>query len=81
MLWYTVLLIALSVLPVTFGVFGLPYLISALVLGGILLRGVWQIRGLAARGESWIPVAWKVYKYSLLYLALLFVAMAVDRHV
>jgi len=81
MLWYTVLLIGLTVLPVTFGVFGLTYLISALVLGGILLRGVWRIRALDAQGESWIPVAWRVYKYSLLYLALLFVAMAVDRHV
>jgi protoheme IX farnesyltransferase len=81
MLWYTVLLIALSVLPVTFGVFGNVYLASALVLGGILLRGVWQIRVLDAHSESWTAVAWKVYKFSLLYLALLFVAMAVDRHV
>jgi protoheme IX farnesyltransferase len=81
MLWYTVLLIGLTVLPVTFGVFGGVYLASALVLGAILLRGVWRIRTLDVRGESWIPVAWRVYKYSLLYLALLFVAMAVDRHV
>ena len=26
------------------------------------------------------PTAWKLYRYSLLYLALLFVAMAVDRN-
>lgn len=81
MLWYTLLLIGLSALPVTFGVFGMFYFVSAIVLGGILLEGVWRIRRLAARGESWIPVAWKVYKYSLLYLALLFVAMAIDRHI
>lgn len=80
MLWYTVLLIALTVLPVTFGVFGWLYLTAALVLGGVLLRGIWQIRTLDRRGDAWIPVAWKVYKYSLLYLALLFVAMAIDRH-
>jgi len=81
MLWYTVLLIALTVLPVTFGVFGLFYLVSALILGGILLQGVWRIRAMAARDELWTAAAWKVYKFSLLYLALLFVAMAVDRHV
>ncbi len=81
MLWYTVLLIGLTVLPVTFGVFGLFYLAAALLLGGILLRGVWRIRALDTRAESWTPVAWRVYKYSLLYLALLFVAMAIDRHI
>src|SRR6266513_5533774 len=36
MLWYTMILIALSLLPATFGAFGIIYFISALVLGGIL---------------------------------------------
>jgi len=27
------------------------------------------------------PLAWKMYKYSLLYLALLFLAMGVDKQV
>ena len=31
------------------------------------------------RAEQWTAPAWWVYKYSLLYLALLFVAMVVDR--
>jgi protoheme IX farnesyltransferase len=30
---------------------------------------------------QWTGPAWWVYKYSLLYLALLFVAMAVDRRI
>jgi protoheme IX farnesyltransferase len=30
---------------------------------------------------EWTKPAWWVYKYSLLYLALLFVAMVVDRKV
>ncbi len=81
MLWYTVVLIALTVLPVCFGAFGMVYLASALVLGGLLLWGVLQVRALARRGEPWGPRAWWTYKYSLLYLALLFVAMAVDRAV
>ena len=79
MLWYTIVLLALTVLPVAFGAFGWLYLASAVVLGGLLLRGVLQIRTLDRRGESWTASAWWTYKYSLLYLALLFVAMVVDR--
>ena len=79
MLWYTIVLLALTVLPVAFGAFGWLYLASAAVLGGLLLRGVLQIRALDRRGESWTASAWWTYKYSLLYLALLFVAMVVDR--
>jgi protoheme IX farnesyltransferase len=77
MWWYTVLLVALTILPATFGAFGLIYLISALVLGGLLLWGVWRVR-VAAPDERAKP-SWWVYGYSLLYLALLFVAMAADR--
>jgi protoheme IX farnesyltransferase len=49
--------------------------VSALALGGALLRGVIRMR----RSKPWTGAAWWVYKYSLLYLALLFVAMVVDR--
>jgi protoheme IX farnesyltransferase len=77
MLWYTVILIAITILPVTFGAFGVLYLASALVLGGLLLGGV--IRMMRAR--DWTARAWWVYKYSLLYLALLFVAMVADRKI
>jgi heme O synthase-like polyprenyltransferase len=31
------------------------------------------------RAQEWIPVAWRLYRFSLLYLALLFVAMVIDR--
>ena len=77
MLWYNVILIGCTLLPFTFGAFGMIYLVSALVLGGILLAGV--IRILNTR--EWTAPAWQVYKFSLLYLALLFVAMVVDRKV
>ncbi|MGH9657681.1 MAG: heme o synthase [Bryobacteraceae bacterium] len=77
MLWYTVLLIALTVMPVAYGAFGLVYLTSALALGGALLWGVIRIR----REKPWTGAAWWTYKYSLLYLALLFVAMVVDRKI
>ncbi len=75
MVWYTLILIPITVLPVTFGAFGWIYLASALLLGLVLLGGVLKMR--AAR--DWTAPAWWVYKYSLLYLALLFVAMAADR--
>ncbi len=78
MLWYTFLLVALTVLPVCFGVFGLVYLVSALVLGALFIGGVWKVRMM--RDGGWEKPAWWVFSYSLLYLALLFVAMAVDRH-
>jgi protoheme IX farnesyltransferase len=77
MVWYNVILIALTLLPAAFGAFGIIYLVSALVLGGILLAGV--IRVLIAK--EWTKPAWQVYKFSLLYLALLFVAMVIDRKV
>jgi protoheme IX farnesyltransferase len=81
MIWYTVILLALTALPVLFGAFGMVYLISAALLGGLLFWGVLRVRLVARRGEPWSGPAWWVYKYSLLYLALLFVMMAVDRAV
>src|SRR2546423_9646353 len=77
MVWYNVILIALSLLPATFGAFGIIYFISALLLGGILLVGVVRV----ATTKEWTKPAWQVYKFSLLYLALLFVAMVIDRKV
>ncbi len=77
MLWYTLVLGAVTVLPVAFGALGLVYLVSALVLWAILLAGVLAVR----RAADFQKPAWSVYKYSLLYLALLFVAMVIDRRV
>jgi heme o synthase len=77
MLWYTLILIPVTILPVTFGVFGPIYLVSALVLDALLLGGVIAVR----RAPQFAGPAWKVYKFSLLYLALLFLAMAIDRQV
>jgi len=74
MWWYTILLVGLTVIPVAFGAFGLVYLVSALVLGGLLLRGVWRVR----HASDYVKPSWWVYGYSLLYLALLFVAMVID---
>jgi protoheme IX farnesyltransferase len=77
MLWYTLILLAVTILPVTFGAFGLVYLFSALALGGVLLFGIVRMM----RATEWTGAAWWVYKYSLLYLALVFVAMVVDKKI
>ena len=77
MMWYNVILIALTLLPAAFGAFGIIYLVSAAVLGAILLVGVIRV----STSAEWTKPAWWVYKFSLLYLALLFVAMVVDRKV
>ena len=77
MIWYNVILVALTLLPVSFGAFGTIYLAAAVVLGGILLAGVVRVSLLA----DWTKAAWQVYRFSLLYLALLFVAMVIDRKV
>jgi heme o synthase len=75
MLWYTLILLPLTILPVSFGALGVVYLGSAVVLGALFLRGVVRVM----RAVEWIPEAWRLYRFSLLYLALLFVAMVIDR--
>jgi protoheme IX farnesyltransferase len=77
MLWYTIILIALTLIPVAFHAFGVIYLAAAIGLGAVLLVGVLRVR----RTPHVVAPAWAVYKFSLLYLALLFVAMVVDRRV
>ena len=75
MLWYTVILIALTVLPWAMSALGGVYLASALGLGAIFMADVIRV----LRAASFVQPAWRLYKYSLLYLALLFAAMVVDR--
>jgi protoheme IX farnesyltransferase len=75
MLWYTLILIPLTLLPVAFGALGMPYFVMAAALGGWLLVGVIRVM----RADDFVKPAWSVYKFSLLYLALLFAAMVVDR--
>ena len=70
---YTLVLLVASVLPFALGSFGVIYLGGALVLGGAFL---WLAASLARtttrRGAALL------FHYSLLYLALLFVAVAID---
>jgi protoheme IX farnesyltransferase len=75
MLWYTLILIPLTLLPYSFGVLGGVYLASAVALGVVFLVEVVQVM----RTTTFNKPAWRLYKFSLLYLALLFAAMVVDR--
>ena len=75
MVWYTIVLVALTMLPVAFRALGVVYAISAGVLDVLLLAGVVRVRV----AKDWMAPAWRVYKFSLLYLALIFAAMVLDR--
>ncbi|HEY6963350.1 MAG TPA: heme o synthase [Gaiellaceae bacterium] len=70
---YTLLMIAVTLVPVAFGTFGVVYGVSALLLGGVFLWLALELRRTMER-----VVAVKLFHFSLLYLALLFVAMAID---
>ena len=75
MLGYTVMLVPLTLLPWMSGRLGTLYAIVAFLLGARLL---WYCVRLL-RETTVTPTAWGMYKYSLLYLFLLFGAMGVDR--
>jgi protoheme IX farnesyltransferase len=75
MLVYALLLMPITLLPAAFGAFGMLYVAAAVLLGARLL---WYCVKLL-RETQMQGTEWKMYRYSLLYLALLFLAMAVDR--
>ena len=70
---YTVVLIVVTLAPVAFGVFGLVYGVAAALLGAIFAWYALELRRTLER-----RAAVRLFHYSLLYLALLFVAMAID---
>ena len=77
MMLYTLMLIPLTLMPALLGVTGIFYGLVALLLGARFLQLCWII----LRQDGVTPITMKLYKFSLSYLALLFVAMAVDRWV
>ncbi|MBZ9712431.1 heme o synthase [Deinococcus multiflagellatus] len=77
---YAIYTVVLSVMPVFFQEVGALYFLSALGLGGWLLVLSWRLyRHVMAGHKVERKVAVPLYLYSMLYLALLFVAGAVDR--
>jgi protoheme IX farnesyltransferase len=74
MVLYSIVLFIVSVLPVFLHLLGPVYLVAALALNGVFLWQAVDIRRAPTNGNIW-----RLYKYSLLYLALLFFAMGVDK--
>jgi protoheme IX farnesyltransferase len=72
-LFYSVLLLATTLIPVATGAFGAIYGVSAVLLGSLFI-----FRAVQLTRDSERPVALRTYLYSLTYLALLFVMMVVD---
>jgi protoheme IX farnesyltransferase len=70
---YSVVLMLFSILPVFLRLLGPVYLVLALVLNGVFL---WQAVAILRNPTN--ANVWRLYKYSLLFLGLLFVAMGVD---
>ncbi|HEU5066143.1 MAG TPA: heme o synthase [Gaiellaceae bacterium] len=70
---YTAALVAFTLAPALWGMFGLVYLVAAAALGAAFLALAWMLRR-----ERTPARAGLLFHYSLLYLALLFVAMALD---
>jgi len=80
---YTLLLLPLTLLPYVLGLNGLFYGVSALLLGGGFIWYAWRLltdrqdsKGVSLTKDAPARAA---FKYSILYLFLLFGACAIDR--
>jgi protoheme IX farnesyltransferase len=72
--FYTVLTVVISAVPLLLGETGRIYLLAAAALNALLM-----LRSLQLYQRPDRPRASSLFKYSMTYLALLFLAMAVDR--
>ena len=70
---YAVALVAVTLLLPLLGMAGAVFVVSALVLGGVLLYSAWQVW---KQGGN--KVAWAMYRTSSMYLAFLFIALMAD---
>jgi protoheme IX farnesyltransferase len=73
---YTLILLAASILPYVYQMSGYLYLASALILGGIFL---WYSVKLYYNYSD--QLAKKTFKYSIIYLSVLFLALLADHYV
>ncbi len=77
-LLYTILLVAISLIFFAVGRMGWIYLASALVLGVVFLRQAVALWRTGSAVEASTAGAIRLYRYSISYLTLLFLAVAVD---
>jgi protoheme IX farnesyltransferase len=71
--WYTALLVAVTLVPVALGSLGAVYAVAALTLGAVFCVLAVRLRADLSRRRASL-----LFHYSLLYLALLYAAMALD---
>jgi heme o synthase len=70
-----VILFAVTLMPFISGMSGVVYLISAVLLGAVFLGYAWRIYR-----EYSDALARKTFRYSIVYLSLLFAALLVDHY-
>ena len=75
---YTILLVAISLIFYAVARMGPVYLVAAVVLGSIFLWRAYVLWRQATSPEGSLAQAIRLYKFSISYLTLLFVAVAVD---
>jgi protoheme IX farnesyltransferase len=75
-LLYTVLLVAVTLMPFVTGMSGLIYLATAIVLNGMFLYHAYQLK---ISERTHLPM--KVFRFSITYLMWLFAALLVDHYV
>ena len=76
---YTMVMVAVSLLPTTIGMSGLLYLGAATALGSVFLVYAWKLyREPDTGGES--KMAMPTFGYSILYLMLIFAALLADHY-
>jgi protoheme IX farnesyltransferase len=75
-LWYSLVMVGLTFAVWTLGFLGVVYIVSAAALGGVFLYYAVRLKR-----DATAVAARRLFLYSMLYLALLFAAMVVDRQV
>jgi protoheme IX farnesyltransferase len=70
---YTIELVVLTLLMPILGMAGSAFLVFALLLGALLIYAAWRVWRVGGN-----KIAWRMYRYSSMYLALLFTALVVD---
>jgi protoheme IX farnesyltransferase len=76
---YSWVMVAVSLALVPVAPMGIVYTISALLLGGAFLIMAYQLQSAARRDDADITkIAMRLFHWSISYLALLFLAVAVD---
>jgi heme o synthase len=74
-LLYTLLLVAVTLMPFVTGMSGLPYLVAAIVLNAMFVYHAFQLK---ISDRAHLPM--KVFRFSISYLMYLFAALLIDHY-